>query len=147
MFTHVPAVRSTGPATDNFENVQAFIDVIDRHEVDYVISSHYHGYNRTRQKDTIYLVTGGGGAPLDEKERFGDLYHAIVFTVDRGCVSERIVLAQHGAGVGDTMKHFAMAKLSPFFIRHPAMTVVENLIILGMFCVFLNILIRKESWN
>jgi len=143
VFTHAPVVRSAGPATDSFENVQAFIDVVDRYKVDYVISSHYNGYDRTRWNDTTYLVTGGGGAPLDEKETFGGLYHAVVLTVDRDSVSERTVFARHSTGVTSTVKHFAMARLAPFLRKHPALAIVENVLVFGVFCVSLYGLIRS----
>ncbi|MFH1718324.1 MAG: metallophosphoesterase [Planctomycetota bacterium] len=143
VFTHMPVIRSTGPVPNSFENMEAFTDVVDRYNVDYVISAHYHGYDRTRHNDTVYLVTGGGGAPLDEEETFGGLNHAVVLTVDRDSVSERTVFARHSAGVTSAVKHFAIAKLAPFLRKHPALTIVENVLVFGMFCVSLFGLIRS----
>ena len=141
VFTHAPVFKSVGPATGYFENVQAFIDIVDRYEVDYVLSAHYHGYARTKRKDTAYLVTGGGGGPLDGK---GGFHHAIVLTVDRDSISERTVFARHSTGVTSTLKHFAMAKLAPLLRKHPALAIVVNLLTCGMFCVYLSNFIRSE---
>ena len=142
VFAHMPVVRSAGPVTSSFENVQGFMDVIDRYGVDYVITSHFHGYDRTKRKDTVYLVTGGGGAPLDEKETFGSLHHAVVLTVNHESVSEKIVSVPHCGDMRGDIRHFDMAELSSFLRRHPALTIVENLVILSVFCVFLRNVIR-----
>jgi len=132
VFTHVPPVMSIGPLANPFENVEQFIDIIDRYKVDYVISAHYHGYNRTIRKDTVYLVTGGGGAPLDEKKTFGGLYHAVVLTIDDEFVSEKTILARNGKSTVDDLRYFAIAKLAPFLIKYRALTVAENILVFSM---------------
>jgi len=40
---------------------------------------------------------------------------------------------------------FAMAELSPFLGRHQVLTIVENLLILGIFCLFLRYVMGPES--
>jgi len=144
VFTHMPMIRSTGPVPNSFENMQAFIDVIDHCNVDYVISSHYHGYNRTKRNDTVYLVTGGGGAPLDETETFNGLCHAIVLTVDNESVSEKAVLAPNSTSIAHSLRHFAIANLGPYLKRHPALTLVENFFILITLCASMGKLISRK---
>jgi len=144
VFTHMPVVRSAGPSTASFEDAQGFIDIIDRYGVDYVISSHFRGYDRTERKDTVYLVTGGGGAPLEEKETFGGLHHAVVLTVDHGAVSEKAVLARHSAGIAGIPRYFAITKLFPVLARHLSFMIAENVMIVGIFLVFSWNIIRSE---
>jgi len=148
VFTHAPPVMSTGPVVNSFENVKPFIDIIDRYKVDYVISAHYHGYDRTRQKDTVYLVTGGGGAPLDEKKKFGGLHHAVVLTIDNELVSEKIVSVRNDKSVANYLRHFAIAELAPFLIKHRALTIAENLLVFIMLCVSLSNFIdwKRTIW-
>jgi len=144
VFTHMPLVRSSGIVTSSFENVQNFIDIIDRYKVDYVITSHFHGYDRTKRNGTVYLVTGGGGAPLEGKETFGGLHHAIVLTVAHGKVSEKVVLAPHSTRIAGIPKYFAITKLLPVLARHVSFTIAENVMILGIFLVFMWNIFKKE---
>jgi len=141
VFTHMPMVRSAGPAPNSPENMQALIDVIDHHNVDYVISSHYHGYDRTKRNNTVYLVTGGGGAPLDEKETFNGRCHAIVLTLDNESVSEKAILAPNSMSITHSLTRFAIAGLGPYIKRHPALTFVENFFILTALCASMGKLI------
>jgi len=144
VFTHMPVVRSTGVVPNSFENMQAFIDVIDCYNVDYVISSHYHGYDRTKRNNTVYLVTGGGGAPLDEKETFNGSYHAIVLTLDRESVSEKTILVPSSTSIANSLRRFAVAELAPYLKRHPALTVVENIFIFTILCTSIGMLISRK---
>jgi len=135
VFTHMPLVMSSGIVTDSFENVQDFIDIIDRYKVDYIIMSHFHGYDRTERNGTVYLVTGGGGAPLEEEESFGGLHHAVVFTVDHGAVSEKVVAVRGALDINDTMRGFAVTKLFPVLAKHVSFTIAENIVIVGILFV------------
>ena len=137
VFTHMPLIKSAGTVTNAFENVQDFINVIDRYKVDYVITAHFHGYNRVKIKDTVYLINGGGGAPLDEKVTFGGLHHGIIFTVNHGAVSERVVLVRHAAGIADIPRHFAITQLFPVLVKHVSFTIAENTMIIGILLVCL----------
>ena len=146
VFTHVPPVMSTGPVKNPFKNVEQFIDVINRYKVDYVISAHYHGYDRTVRKDTVYLVTGGGGAPLDEKKTFGGFYHAAVLTVDNESVSEKTVLAHNEKSTANDLRHFAISEFAPFLIKHRALAVIGNLLVFSILCVSLGNLTGKRPY-
>lgn len=141
VFTHTPPVRSTGVATDSFENVQAFMDVVDHCKVDYVISSDYHCCDRIVRKDTVYLVTGGGEAPLHEKETSGGLCHTLLLTIDHDSVSEKVVVAPSTEGPANALRHFAIAELAPFLRKHSALAAVENLLVFGILFLSLGNLI------
>ncbi len=144
VFTHMPIIRSTGPVPNSFENMQDFIDIIDSYKVDYVISSHHRGYDRTKRNNTVYLATGNG-RPLDEKETFYGLCHAIVLTLDHGSVSEKTILARRSTSIAHSLRYFATVDLAPFLKRHAALTIAENLLVLVLLCVSTVKFIRMKS--
>ncbi len=145
VFTHMPVVTSDGPVAASFGNAGNFLDVVDRYHVDYVISSQYHDYEKTIRKDTVFLTIGGGGSPLDNKEKFNGSRHAVVLTVDGELVSEKIVLAPHSVEITNIPKYFAITKLFPILSRHVSFTIAENLVIIIIFCVFLwNMVVHRK---
>jgi predicted phosphohydrolase len=70
VFMHVPPVWPDF-AVGSARSQNQFVALFDRFHVDYVIAGDYHGYARIKIKDTVYLVTGGGGARL-VKGKLGD---------------------------------------------------------------------------
>jgi hypothetical protein len=136
VFTYMHPVMSAESATDNFENAQALIDVIDRYKVDYVISAHYHGYTEMKRGDTIYLVIGCGTL-LNDTKTSGGLPQAVILIVNPESVLEQTVSVRRVAEISGILKHFAMVDVHPFLIRHPALTIVENFLVLSLFCVLL----------
>ncbi len=146
VFMHMSPVLKPDSIAACCENVQELMDIINKNKVDYVISAHYHGYRKTEYRDTVYLVSGGGGGDLDETETFGDLHHAIVLTVDYESVSEKVIFAQRSADISNAVKHFAVAELYPFFVRHPVLTIAENLVMICIIC-FATLLARKRTYS
>lgn len=146
IFMHMLPIITDDSMTDHFENAQALIDIVNRYKVDYVISSHHYDYAKSKRGETIYLMTGEGGAPLNGKETFGDFHHAVVFTIDRESVSEKAVLAKSGIDIPGAFKHFAITDLYPLLRKHPASAIVENLLVISLLCLFFiqyNVILRS----
>ena len=146
VFMHVSPVLQPDTVTPSFENAQEFVDIISKYQVDYVISAHYHGYIKTEYGGAIYLVSGGGGGDLDETKTFDGLYHAIVLAVGHESVSEKVVFAREITDISGGVKRFARAELYPFLIRHPALTIVENLVLICVIC-FTVLLAWKRTYG
>lgn len=143
VFAYTLSIVPADSATDRCEEMQAFEDIVSRYKVDYVVTAHDYGYARIEKGGTIYLVSTSGkdDAPLENERALIDLRRALVFTVTPDSVSEKSVFVRHC--VEASARHFAMARLSPFLKRHPATAIVENLLVLGLFCVLLRNLIKK----
>jgi len=60
-------------------------------KVDAVFAGHEHFYQRTSVDGITHVITGGGGAPMYEKEEDGGYYHFIGVTVDGDKVSAEVV--------------------------------------------------------
>jgi hypothetical protein len=139
------SIMQADSKTDYSKDMQALVDILSRYKVDYVVTAYDHDYARTEEGGATYLVSvpRRGDARLEEERTLGDLHHALALTVSPDTVSERFVFAGHRVEAG--ARHFATAKLFPFLRRHPALTIVENLLMLGMFCVLCASLSGKSS--
>ena len=56
---------------------EEFMDIVLKYNVDYVFCSHIHTFHQEKRKNTIFVISGGAGAPLIE----GGYYHYIIVEV------------------------------------------------------------------
>ena len=110
---HIPPPISSDFTARSFENAKELVALFARFHVDYAIAGDYHGYARVTLRDTIYLVTGGGGAHLMPR-KFGRFHHAIVLKVRRDSVSERILFVNPVEDVEDRAEELALAEVYPW---------------------------------
>ncbi len=83
--------RSSGPHGDNVLLQRAAVDgILRRHHVDLVISGHDHAYERGDDEGLRFLVSGGAGAPLYERDEvrpmtrfFASEHHYVRVEVER----------------------------------------------------------------
>lgn len=73
------------------ESRQKLLDLLKTYKIAYVIAGHIHAYGRQERDGTVFLVTGGAGAPLHLLEESGGFYHYIKMTVDGPNVKEEVV--------------------------------------------------------
>lgn len=67
LFMHMPVFDPrtlNDHAMTKDDEVRTLIKLIDDFDVDVVFSAHIHSYFDVTQNDTRYIITGGGGAPL-----------------------------------------------------------------------------------
>ncbi len=131
VFMHIPPPVSSDFSVRDVENSDELVALFDRFKVDYVIAGDYHGYARVREKNTVYLVTGGGGAHLKKRE-FGMFHHAIVIKVGPDSVSERILFVDRKEDYEDQMERYALAELYPWLKNNRALAVILNV---GILCL------------
>jgi hypothetical protein len=62
-----------------------------RSKVDAVFAGHEHYYQRKVIDGVMQIITGGGGAPLYDREEDGGFYHFTRVTVDGDKVSGEVV--------------------------------------------------------
>ncbi|MBN1253863.1 MAG: metallophosphoesterase [Deltaproteobacteria bacterium] len=130
VFMHIPPPVSTDFAARQFENPDRFIFLCDKFKVDYVIAGDYHGYARVQRGNTVYLVTGGGGAHL-EKEKPGAFHHAVLITVYPQTVSERILAVERNEDFEDMIERWAIAEAYPWMKKHCGITILLNVGVIG----------------
>ncbi len=65
--------------------------LLTKYKVKYVFAGHLHGYARAERDGVVYVVTGGGGAPLYLPPDFGGFYHYVKITVDGEKITEQVI--------------------------------------------------------
>ena len=71
VFHHPP--YSTGPHEEDEMGLRTtIVPLFEMHHVELVVSGHDHHYERAEVNDVVYIVTGGGGAPLHDPVRTAD---------------------------------------------------------------------------
>lgn len=131
VFMHIPPPVSSDFSARRFENERELVDLFDRYRVDYVIAGDYHGHARIKIRDTVYLVTGGGGSHL-EGGKFGRLHHAVVITVGSNLLSERILHVNRMKNIEDRAEELALAEVYPWMEKNWPVTILLNGGILGI---------------
>ncbi len=126
LFMHIPPKVSSDYFVRSIDGRERLLSLIDRYRVNYVIGSDFHGYARVKEKNTVYLVTGGGGAHL-RVVPFKQFHHAIVFRVGENDLSERIIVVPRHEETQDGIERYIISEAMPW--------VKENRITVG----FLNI--------
>ena len=95
VFTHRPTADPTeiykGYIMSGKKVIEELMGVFRRYKVDYVIAGHIHGYARAERDGTIYIVTGGAGAPLYLPKDFGGFYHYVKISVDGNKIKDKVV--------------------------------------------------------
>jgi len=93
VFFHIPPY-SSGPHGCNGSVRDALTPLFEQYEVDLVFNGHDHTYERSVVSDTVYVVTGGGGAPLYGQTNphpysvyFTSTHHCVSVTVDGGLLT------------------------------------------------------------
>jgi Icc-related predicted phosphoesterase len=80
--THYPPFDPDGSAHILYSGNEAFLALMEKHQVAHVFTGHIHAYSQEERNGTVYTVTGGGGAPLKEDEHPNSFYHYVQVTVD-----------------------------------------------------------------
>jgi predicted phosphodiesterase len=95
VFMHKPLFDSSdlfeGYLMSNREIVKQLRQDFKRYKVNYAIFGHMHGYLRSEEDGTVYLITGGGGSPLHLPPAFGGFYHYVKITIKDDKIVEKVV--------------------------------------------------------
>ncbi|NOY75724.1 MAG: hypothetical protein GXP32_08015 [Kiritimatiellaeota bacterium] len=116
VFMHIPPPL---PAFDNtkFTADERYPELFAKLNVDYVFASHYHGYQTTTSQGVNYIVTGGGGARLDNK-KLPQFYHSIEFFVGPESISQRFVYSPEDVDFPDWLEVRSVLHVIPFFLTY-----------------------------
>jgi len=136
VFMHTPVSVSSYHSVKYADGSERLRSLFDRFNVDYVIAGDYHGYFRQKINNTVYIVTGGGGAEL-EKSQFGSFHHAVILTVTPESVSEEILFVDRKEDFEDFLECVALAEVYPWLKEHTALATLLNVSILA-FCFLIS---------
>jgi len=98
VFLHHPLYTDLGKGHHAHDSIDRYPDSRDKLEalfaksgVDAVFAGHEHYYERRTVDGIIHIITGGGGAPIYDKEEYGGFNHFVQVTVDGDKVSAEVV--------------------------------------------------------
>ncbi len=143
VFLHIPPPV---PSFDNqkFTAPEELISLFHRLNVDYVFAGHYHGYARTRYGDTTYIISGGGGAELDD-DIIPQFYHAVVIEVGQDYVAERIIQIPEKLDIKNKLKKYAIVEAYPWFLQYKVVVYISNLILFVVLIFSIRYLIFRKG--
>jgi predicted phosphodiesterase len=133
VFMHVPPPVSDTFTARKYAAGEELVEVLSALNVDYVFAGDFHGYARTKLGKTNYIVTGGGGAHLNEKKS-RQFHHAMIIRIGKDHVSEQIVPVTARNDLEDTLERVAIAEVYPWLSSHRLGAVAANI---GMLAVLL----------
>ncbi|MBF0122836.1 MAG: metallophosphoesterase [Candidatus Omnitrophica bacterium] len=98
IFTHKPFFSVSSHYGEAFDGQESVRDLFERYGVSLVFSGHEHAYERFWDRGTTYVVTGGGGALLHEKEvddprlkKFEMAYHFCYVCFDKEMFQVQVI--------------------------------------------------------
>ncbi|MFH0962677.1 MAG: metallophosphoesterase [Planctomycetota bacterium] len=127
VFMHIPAPVPGLAQGRSFAEGQELLEILRELGADYVFAGDYHGYSRTTYRGTSYIVTGGGGGHLHQKD---SMHHAVLVTVGADGVSEEILAVPRNEEFEDFMERFAISEAWPWMRLHPALAAAANAAVL-----------------
>jgi 3',5'-cyclic AMP phosphodiesterase CpdA len=89
--THYPPFDPDGSAHVLYAGSEAFMELMAEHDVAYVFAGHIHAYSQEARNGTVYVITGGAGAPLYETDHPNAFYHYVQVTIIGTQVSTSVV--------------------------------------------------------
>ncbi len=94
VFMHHPPFDPDGSNHILYAGSDEFMALMRRHQVAYVFTAHIHAYGREVRDGTVYVVTGGAGAPLYTRGHPNAFYHYIRVTVKGNRVKDEVIRLQ-----------------------------------------------------
>jgi 3',5'-cyclic AMP phosphodiesterase CpdA len=98
VFLHHPLYTDLGKGHHAHDSLDRYPESRDRleslfakHKVDAVFAGHEHYYQRRMVDAIVHVITGGGGAPVYEREEDGGFFHFVHVTVDGDKVSGEVI--------------------------------------------------------
>lgn len=122
---------------------ERFIRLLDTYRVNYFIGGDYHGYARVRKGATTFLISGGGGAGLEDRD-FG-FYHSVVFTIKDEMIQERICILSRSFDPMRKLMSRAFSWFIPFVGTHRLIMIIINFVILAVGAMMIRILCYSKQ--
>ena len=98
VFLHHPLYTDLGKGHHAHDSIDRYPESRDRlealfaeYKVDAVFSGHEHYYERRIVDGFPHIITGGGGAPMYDKEEYGGFNHFVQVTVDGDKISAEVM--------------------------------------------------------
>lgn len=136
VFLHIPPQVSPMFVARTYSESEQLVKLFDELGIEYVFAGDFHGYAQTKLRKTTYIVTGGGGAHLNE-EKGKQFHHALVVRVTPDSFDKRIVVMPRVNDVEDRLEKLAISEIWPWMQRHTYLAIGLNVAGIGIFITLL----------
>jgi 3',5'-cyclic AMP phosphodiesterase CpdA len=89
--SHYPPFDPDGTSHVLYEGSEAFMELMKKHDVACALLGHIHTYSEEKRDGTIYVITGGAGAPLYSEDHPNAFYHYVQVVVEGTQVRTRVI--------------------------------------------------------
>lgn len=113
---HIPP-PVPGFETEKFFATDKFIPLFEELKVNFVLAGHFHGYQSTLYRGVHYVITGGGGSPLDS-DHSKQFYHAIELKVGNDAITRRFIYAPENLDFPDWLEIRTVLHVIPFMQKN-----------------------------
>ncbi len=98
VFLHHPLYTDLGKGHHAHDSLDKYPEsrnklqaLLTKYKVDAVFSGHEHYYEKRTVDGVLYIITGGGGAPIYDMEEYGGFNHFVQVTVNGDKVSAEVI--------------------------------------------------------
>ncbi len=98
VFLHHPLYTDLGKGHHAHDSLDKYPEsrdklqaLLSKYKVDAVFSGHEHYYEKRTVDGVLYIITGGGGAPIYDMEEFGGFNHFVQVTVNGDKMSAEVI--------------------------------------------------------
>lgn len=138
VFMHIPPPISESFVARRYSEWKDLVRLLEELNIDTVFSGDFHGYARVERNGINYIVTGGGGSPLDnDKTAIEQFHHAVIVTVHPDHISEQLMCVPGNFDIEDYLEKVAIANVYPWMKGHMVFVSLLNLLVLAALIVTL----------
>lgn len=139
LFSHVPPIPLDFPDCRCMEEStrSRLGGLLKKYRVDMFVSAHLHNYYRTTREGTVYLVTGGGGAPFQKFLEGDGFHHMVEVKVSPTGLQDDIISVSGVSNWTEAVDYFLVARLFPLISRYIYLFIAQ--LAAGILFVFLQV--------
>jgi hypothetical protein len=131
VFMHIPPPISDSFVARQYSEWQELVSLFEELQIDTVFSGDFHGYARVQYGGVNYIVTGGGGSPLDhDKTTVRQFHHAVIVTVHQDHISEQILWAPGSFELEDYLEKVSLCNVYPWMLDNRPTVIGINIFLL-----------------
>ncbi len=136
VFMHIPVISIDGSLrSSGLGGSERFMELAEKYNIDYVFAGDHHGYIKSKKDNTVYTISGGGGARL--RGEHGRFHHLVRISVNNGLIEETIVVSKKHLETFELIERNLAVYIWPIISRNFISAAATILIFcLSFYCVF-----------
>ncbi len=146
VFMHIPPPISDSFVARHYSEWKELISLFGTLNIDMVFAGDFHGYARIQYGNTDYVVTGGGGSPLDDdKTNIKQFHHAVIVTVHQDHIAEQVLYVPGNFELEDYFEKVSLANVYPWMVQNKSPVIGLNIFFLTILMLGLRTLIKLKT--